>query len=371
MLSAALGLALLTLTPQEPRPMEGHLFYPGDPKLATTRIGYLVETERLPESKLSPKKFGKPPKPFEFEWIVRGLGKVDNRWTDRLRVYSQQRKQEGDLAPLVARMAMRLWDFNMQRLRFDHAQQYNRGIIDFYLCWGGEPGGEQTFDWDVVDNPPRQIKVNTIYIYDLQSFNDPLEMAREVAHEYGHATLTPIGDYTEPESWANGYLGEKMYLRYLRNEMRVNRMEPIDAMGATLKQLDDWVKRNVDPLVVRAAVTGPQPQMLAGKDAASMDSFLGLALYMESILPPNMFARTLKVINSDKARDYPEAILTAVQERERVVIELPAILKDKEVWVPLSPKAKITGAEIVKRNGDWAQIKPGIGAITLVHPPQR
>ncbi|HZH97791.1 MAG TPA: hypothetical protein VEX38_02365, partial [Fimbriimonadaceae bacterium] len=68
MLSASLGLLLLTLSPQTG--FEGQMVYPGDPSKPTTRIGYLIRTNRLDPPKASPKKFGTPGQPFEFEWLV-------------------------------------------------------------------------------------------------------------------------------------------------------------------------------------------------------------------------------------------------------------------------------------------------------------
>ena len=42
------------------------------------------------------------------------------------------------------------------------------------------------------------------------------EACRELAHEYGHAVLPAIGGFKSPEDWANGYLGERLFLRWLR-----------------------------------------------------------------------------------------------------------------------------------------------------------
>src|SRR5205807_841719 len=126
-------------------------------------------------------------------------------------------------AELVARMVLRLYN-QLQRHYHPGPPKGFLGIVDVYLCWGGTPGGEQRFDIEKVGKPPRQIDVNTIYIYDLASFKDPVEMAREVAHEYGHAVLPPVGGFGEPEDWGNGDAGERVFMRWLSEEMPAGRM---------------------------------------------------------------------------------------------------------------------------------------------------
>jgi hypothetical protein len=367
MLSLVVALSLLSAEQQEIR---GHLRWLGDPALPTTRLAMFVHEDRLDPAKLSPKKFDG--QPFEFDWLVSGYAKiheVDPAPVLRFRVFSQERRPEGDRGFLTARMALRMWEYQKARWDYDHANYYNRGIVDFYLCWGGEAGGEQRFDSDVDGNPPTARPVNTIYIYDINSFIDPVEMAREIAHEYGHATLAQVGGFVEPEDWANGYLGEHLFLRYLRDQMQAGRLEPIDVMGATLPQLDRWVKQNSDPLLLRGATNGPEFGLLAGKGPSAMDAFLALSVYMEAILPPRTYARAFKLIGSQSAKDYPRALVMAAAEREKLVLEIPKLLQGKNLWVPLGARGKVTGADIVKREGDWAVIKPTMGPVVIVNPP--
>jgi hypothetical protein len=349
----------------------------------------------LAPPKRGPKTFGENKIPFEFDWITWGFVRAGTGEEHelRLRVYSQERKPENDAAHSVTRMLLRLWDLNKQRLGIDQAPRQPDGyrLVNVYLTWGGQAGGEQfasadqgdgktplkvqvpdTADgtvaatlrstqvkgeqfkgFDVENN--RRVTANNIYIYDLASFTDPVEMAREVAHEYGHATLPAIGTYTAPEAWANGYLGEKLYLLWARDILAKDLLHPDDFMGAKKEQLDAWLAKNVDPLVLQAATKPPTMGDLAGKDAKSMDAFLGLVLYMSEILPDKVFARSLKLIGSQSARDYPSAISLAVEEPEQVQIRLPEALKGKEIWLPAG-KARVNGAKILSIEGGWAKV---------------
>ena len=85
------ALALLMAPYQEEN--VGRLFYLGDPAAATTRLAQYVRDVKLTESKKSPQKFGDPPSPFEFEWLVTGMGRVtgaDARpFALKFRVFSQ------------------------------------------------------------------------------------------------------------------------------------------------------------------------------------------------------------------------------------------------------------------------------------------
>lgn len=340
------------------------------PAAGTTnsRVSYAVANERLDPPKYSPKKFGaNDPQPFEFDWLVAGYGKMPSGNNAlRFRVFSQERKAEGDPAPAVCRMLLQIWDLMYRKYSADHSQAYD-GIIDVYLCWGGKPGGEQRFDIDVEGKPPRERKANTIYIYDLSSFTNPVEMAREVAHEYGHAVLPAVGGFVTPEDWGNGVLGERLFLRWCRDQLANGNLQPADVMGATKQGLDGWVAANVEPWVIRAATNGPEYGLLEGKGQIAMDVFTGLVLYADSILPPSVVSRSFRLIGSTRAQDYPQALVQACKEKEHIFIEVPSVLKGKKIWVPLAD-GKVSGAQLIKRAGDWALVEPGLSPLTLTYP---
>lgn len=314
-----------------------------------------VPGERLGQAKLCPKWS------WEYEWSFPGLGRPEGSqsFKPRVRVFEQQRREVGDVAEQVVRMIMRLWDLNYRRLKMDHNPNMNFGIIDVYLAFGGKAGGEQLIGEDRQEPTPEGApkKVNTIYIYAIQSFTDPLEMAREVAHEYGHATLPAIGGFKEPEDWANGYLGERIYLRWMRDLLAAGKLKEVDTMGASLADLDRYVKQKVDPLVDIAALNGPDRAELSQTGYRGMDAYMGLALYAETTLPSNVFARSIKLTGSTSAADYPKAIVLASEEPDTYVFNVPARYANKPIWVPLGKGSVVGQAQVVKKQGDWAQVK--------------
>lgn len=367
MVSLIAGLALLGQAPGDRRIASYEITR--DPAKGASAM-VRIEMDPLDPSKKSPKKFGTPAVPWEFPWLVQGYVRIPNtpQYMARFRVYSQDRKEKDDQAPLLARMLTAMWEENANRLRYDHPDQYNGGIVDVYLCWGGKAGGEQRFGVDFENGI--QKSVNTIYFYDLSSFTDPVEKAREVAHEYGHAILPAVGGYEAPEDWANGFLGEKLFLRWLRDALVAGRLKPEDTMGAEGPQLDEWVKKNVDPLVITASQSLPTPQYLSDHSAAGMDRYTGLALYAATVLPERVFSRSMLLTGSTSAKDYPEAIALAAEEPAEYSLTIPSYLKGKSLWIPLN-KGKLKGAKILRYVGKWAKIQPTAAEVLVTNPEVR
>lgn len=313
----------------------------------------------LPSVHRDPKKVVAHGQPFVFDWITWGFVKPymsSDQFNLRFMVYSQDRNPADDKALAVTQMLLRLWDLNHERMGLDHSEKSYRQLINVYLTYGGDAGGEQFFGPDTEGT--QRVPANNIFIYDIPSFKEPVEMAREIAHEYGHATLPPVGVYQAPEDWANGYFGEKLYLSWIRNLLATKALEPADFMGVTAPELDKWLATNVEPAVTRAATSVPSMGQLADRSAKGMDAFTGLGTYMGLILPGPVFGRSLKLIGSQNARDYPNAVLMAIEEPESVTLSFPEYLQGKAVWVPLA-KGKLSGAKPLKFESGWAQIVAG------------
>ncbi|HTQ10513.1 MAG TPA: hypothetical protein VMI31_10615, partial [Fimbriimonadaceae bacterium] len=304
---------------------------------------------QLDPPKIAPKLF-KGDQHWPFPWLTRGYGTMgeENVGHLRVRVYSQERLEKNDLGPRVTRMAMQIWDRCYKRLKLDSPERFNSGIVDYYLCFDGVPGGEQETQSDEVPDPTapggsRQITANSIYIYQLKTFKDPVEMAREVAHEYGHAVLPDIGGFKEPEEWANGYLGEKLFLTWFKTDMAAGRLTPDDAMGASLQGISDWVAKNVDPLVQQAAYQFPAPTNI-NEAKGGMDAFLGLAMYVDEMCPSAVFLRSLTYTQDahkggavTPPTDYADNVVLAASEVEDLTLAVPKSVFDskKPIWIPL------------------------------------
>ena len=338
------------------------------PAKSNTLLMFQGPVDPIEPPKLSPKKFGVDKLPWEFPWMVEGFSQTTAQGYQKcFRVFSQENR--GDKVSQISQMLLRLWDFNYKNLKLVHSPVYNGGLVEVYLCFGGRAGGEQLFDVDAGMNlqthQPVDVKVNTIYIYDMPSFTDPVEMAREVAHEYGHATLPPIGGYKAPEDWADGYLGEKLYLTWARDALAAGTLVPGDLMGVSKEGLDKWIATNVDPLVEKALVTKPTLALLSDNSAEGMNAFNGLALAIDSVFGHNVFARSIKMTGSYDAKDYPAAAVLAVEEPDEVTLHIPQNLIGKYIWIPLGT-GKLKGTTWNKHDpSGWVQILAKSGEISI------
>lgn len=134
--------------------------------------------------------------------------------------------------------------------------------FDIWLCRGGQTGGEQ---WR-----------SNLYFYDLDAVRSSIEWVREIVHEYSHLALPPIGGYDAPEYWANGYLGERLIIRWLQRQ-------PSDAALVERVWGDFSGAVNFDRILIKPALAlykkiGPNPRWLARRDELGMRYLIGQTL---------------------------------------------------------------------------------------------
>lgn len=307
--------------------------------------------DALDPAKLSPKSFGTPPQRWEYDWLTAGYADLDDEPAElrlRFRVYSQLRAKDDDRAKAVTRMLLRLHSL-IEPLGLGHDENYNAGAIDVYLSWGGKPGGEYGLMVDTQGPRPRQVPA--IFLYDLASFTDPAESAREVAHEYGHAVLPPVGGYTAPEDWANGILGERL----LMDSLRRAKLSGDDAMGLPPEAIAKWCDKHVEPRIARARAAGPFDPELLRRDARGMDAYTGLVLWSRRFLSDRTFGRSLQFVGTLRASGVPRAIADAAMELPEYGADAPGGVP---IWLPLAPNRKVVGGKILLRREGWAKIQP-------------
>lgn len=318
---------------------------------------------------LSPQKFGKPAKPWEFYYHTDAYANVNPKTglADlRFRVFSQSAERNETFGRNAAFELLVLWSFVHSRLHLDHKQIYEGGVVDVYLCEQGEPGGEQAFE----PIPGVDAQANSIYIYDVAHFNDRMEQARELAHEYGHAILPAVGGFDAKkgaEYWANGFLGEKLFLRWGRDAIAHNLEQEIGFMYAPQVMIDYWVQKHVDPLVMAAAHRPVTSPLYEAKSREAFDAYQGLVLWCDSIMPAGMFGRSMTLIGSEKAKDY---IFSAVQASEEAEWspKIPTAIAEKgsAIWIPVGTGTVTGNVSVVEKQLGWWLVKPH-GQMT-VHP---
>ena len=93
---------------------------------------------------------------------------------------------------------------------------------------------------------------------------------------------------------------------------------------------------------------------------------MGLVLYADSILPTNVVARSFKLMESDRAKDYPAALVEAASEGS-FTVNIPNLLYGSKLWIPLG-KSTLKGGKVVARSGAWAQVQPSNGPLIVLAP---
>lgn len=144
------------------------------------------------------------------------------------------------------------------------------GPLDVWLCPTSGPGAAE------------QSRRN-LYIYEVMAERSGLEWLRTLAHEFGHFVLPgPVG-YREPEPWSNGMLGERLFLSWLRDDLREGKLEERDLPFATSADLTDYCAKQPDALADRIATRGPDRNLLASLDKKGMDEANALLIYLSRL----------------------------------------------------------------------------------------
>jgi hypothetical protein len=315
----------------------------------------------------SPKK--SPLHEWTFEYMSYGMArdKDDESFNLRMRVFNQYRKSEGDPTDEVLRMLMRLWDFNRWRLGSDHNNSWHQRSVDVYLCAGGEPGAEQMILEDPFMGDPREVpRVNNIYIYSVPTLNDRVEFAREVAHEYGHATWPGYNGFKVPEEWASGDMAERVFMMWLMQEQQNKRMKPGDMMGVELLKMEEFYDYRIRPDLKRVGLKGPDLAVLEKNDERAYAELLGLSSYFAAIAPHNVFGRSLWLAKTNNAISYHGGVVEAATQVPRWKLTVPRGLEGLAIWVPL-PAGSVTGAKVLQRKGQWVKIQPTAKDVTVIN----
>lgn len=168
-----------------------------------------------------------------------------------------------DSKNLALRLA-RLLAYAHQTLVRKTGREAFNGATPFnvWLCAGGQSGGEQWRD--------------NLYLYDIDTPRSSIEWLREAVHEYSHLALPPIGGYDAPEYWANGYLGERLLVRWFLR--RPDGPAQIEAIWGDFSGARNFDKMLLAPPLALYHKIGPSPVYLARKDEIGMRYFIGQAL---------------------------------------------------------------------------------------------
>jgi len=170
----------------------------------------------------------------------------------------------GSDAPLANRMA-RLLALAHQTLVEKTGREAANGAapFDVWLSVGGPTGGGE--QWR-----------SNLYLYNLETPRSSIEWLREVVHEYSHLALPAIGGYQAPEYWANGYLGERLLVRWL---IRLpDGPAEVSSVWGDFSGASNFERLLIAPPLALYKKIGPSPAWLARRDEPGMRYLIGQAL---------------------------------------------------------------------------------------------
>ena len=137
--------------------------------------------------------------------------------------------------------------------------------FDVWLSGGGQSGGEQ---WR-----------SNLYLYHLETPRSSIEWIREVVHEYSHLALPAVGGYDAPEYWANGYLGERLLVRWLQR--LPGGPAEVSAVWGDFSGAENFNRLLIAPPLALYKKIGPSQAWLARRDELGMRYLIGQALFFD------------------------------------------------------------------------------------------
>jgi hypothetical protein len=222
-----------------------------------------------------------------FTVTVDALTEQSGSYVRRFAVHAPERDLLG-LSRKVATFLAVLWGLADARLGRLNAR-LRAGALDVYLCRDGAGGGEQSR--------------RSVYVFDVVANRSDLEWARTLAHEFGHFVLPGPSGFTEPESWSNGLLGERLFLGWLRDELTA-RPEGVSAVPFVDRDdLVEYCARQTDALVARMCARGPDRALLAGADSRAMDEATALLLHAARVHGPAVLQEVLVYLPARPKRE--------------------------------------------------------------------
>jgi len=250
-------------------------------------------------------------------------GRAQNDGPARVVSFHYEDDADAALARRTARLCARLLRLHLahfgQRAPFPRQATTAHVFLRRDAPPGSENAGGQTWG-------------ENVWLFSTGRPRTDIEWTRTVAHEWGHLTLYAARGYREPENDAAGFLGERLYLKWLREENTsplVNN-EPDASDGVDQAGLDIYHERQIAPLIARFRASGPDVLPQTGRDARAMDLYVGAALAADDAFGSLLLGEALNgVLSDDGPRPFLDALRRALAARPVLPVRLPA-------WVPLA-----------------------------------
>ncbi|MGB9879687.1 MAG: hypothetical protein ACPLRM_02885, partial [Anaerolineae bacterium] len=200
-----------------------------------------------------------------------------------------QRNADASLAAKCSRVLLALYTLAKERLGLSPRFSED-GVVHVWLCTNGRAGAEQ---WQ-----------QHLYFYAIDAPRQPSEWIRQLCHEYGHLVIPGIGPFDAPEEWANGLIGEHLFMRWLADGNFKELWNPSP-------DLQTIVRNGADRLL-RKFVQTPPP---IDEARWSADLCTALALYVDAAHGPQLLAEITASQETRTPQQFWAAYKKALQTR--------------------------------------------------------
>lgn len=241
----------------------------------------------------------------------------------------------------TARLCARLLRLHRDRFGRDATFPRDADVADIWLAPETPPGaleaGGETRD-------------SNVYVFATDAQRSPIEWVRTVAHEWGHLTMAAARGFTLPENDAGGFLGERLYIKWLRED----RTPAPEDDGVTRDGLNLYWERQIGPLMDRFTQAGPYAKALMGSGPDAMDLYIGGVLSCDAALGSAVTGRALHSIEGVRPKDFFDAVRRVVSEvtwGASLPVHLPG-------WVPLERgRYSVSGTALWVPAPTWRYLK--------------
>ena len=173
-----------------------------------------------------------------------------------------------------------------------------------------------------------ETKVNHVYLFDITTPRPEIEWARTISHEWGHLILLTARGYSAPENDSAGFVGERLFLKWLREDVLALLRNTQDFCEAT--GLQTYYNRQIAPLMARYNTGGPKDKRLKQLNADGMDYYIGMALDTDEVFGSKVISNALYHLEDTTPTALVNAVQNAIFLQSELKVKLPA-------WVPLAP----------------------------------
>ncbi len=223
------------------------------------------------------------------------------------------------LAERTAQLLALLYTEVHSRFHWDHPY---RQTLKVWLTDG--PATEVT-----PDAGGEQIRDN-IYIFDLSAPRSPGEWFREITHEYGHYSLPGVTGFTQPEAWANGFLGQRLYPYWIHQDLKAKKIASANLVFINSAGLKSYLQKQVYPLLQEIGTEKmPDEHLLNGTYTASMNYYTGWVVYLNAVYGvPVLFnalcdTHPLSGKFQDTAPAFIQGALRAIRQISPILLRAP------------------------------------------------